>query len=341
MIFIPLPFVISIFLFILLIMAIRRNEPEASNKPFLALIFISIILSILSGLRWGYGFHQIGIFAPILASMLPPLAFLGISNLIRSSSGKWQVNFALLIAPPLIVFILMLTFVDILDIILVLIYIVYAVAILRLISKGADSLRLTPFEGAQPIFRAAVFTAIILLISACVDLYIFFDFALYEGQHTPTVIGLSNLVSLITLAIAAATISDARVPKEIKEPLSADDLIEDKETIAKINNLMETQHLYRDTNLNLNRLARKALITTRQISRAINRVLEKNVSQYVNEFRINEACNLLSKTEKPITEIMFDVGFLTKSNFNREFLRVTDTTPINWRKEKQLPSSKS
>lgn len=32
---------------------------------------------------------------------------------------------------------------------------------------------------------------------------------------------------------------------------------------------------------------------------------------------------------------MFEVGFLTKSNFNREFLRVTGKSPSAWRAERK------
>jgi len=103
--------------------------------------------------------------------------------------------------------------------------------------------------------------------------------------------------------------------------------------------LMKDRHAYRDVDLNLDRLARKLAIPARQISAAINRATGKNVSQYVNEHRIAEACLLLAETEKPVTEIMFDVGFQTKSNFNREFRRVTDTTPLEWRDRSRSPSS--
>jgi AraC-like DNA-binding protein len=37
----------------------------------------------------------------------------------------------------------------------------------------------------------------------------------------------------------------------------------------------------------------------------------------------------------PITKIMLDVGFQTKSNFNREFLRTTGQTPSGFRQSKQ------
>ena len=51
----------------------------------------------------------------------------------------------------------------------------------------------------------------------------------------------------------------------------------------------------------------------------------------MNEHRIADACTLLSETDKTVTDIMFDVGFQTKSNFDREFRRVTDMTPVQWR----------
>ncbi|AOG12793.1 helix-turn-helix domain protein (plasmid) [Agrobacterium sp. RAC06] len=85
------------------------------------------------------------------------------------------------------------------------------------------------------------------------------------------------------------------------------------------------------TKRGIDRLARKALIPARQISTAINRTTGKNFSQYVNEFRIAEACRLLAETKKLVTEVMLDVGFQTKSNFNREFRRVTDMTPAQRR----------
>ncbi len=96
---------------------------------------------------------------------------------------------------------------------------------------------------------------------------------------------------------------------------------------------MQEKKLYRDANLNLERLARRAAMPSRRISSAINRTMAKNVSQYVNDYRIAEACRLLAETDQSVTEIMLEAGFQTKSNFNREFRRVTDMTPVAWREK--------
>jgi AraC-like DNA-binding protein len=78
-------------------------------------------------------------------------------------------------------------------------------------------------------------------------------------------------------------------------------------------------------------------VPARTISGAGNRVARKNVSQYINDHRIAEACRLLRETDISVTSAMFEAGFQTKSNFNREFRRVTSLSPAAWR-EKHQPS---
>jgi AraC-like DNA-binding protein len=41
---------------------------------------------------------------------------------------------------------------------------------------------------------------------------------------------------------------------------------------------------------------------------------------------------LLAFTDEPVTQVMFEAGFQTKSNFNREFLRVTGMSPSDYRR---------
>ncbi|AJC79915.1 AraC family transcriptional regulator protein [Rhizobium etli bv. phaseoli str. IE4803] len=334
MLFIPLPFVVALLLLILFVVVLRRDEEGQPNRPFLVLILLSALQSILSGLRWGYGMQVVGVIAPVIAATMPPLAYAGVSRLVRTNWQPLAGRLGLHAVPAVLILLLVAFWREAIDIALVLIFVGYALAILLLMRPGADALRLAPFEGAVPAYRAIIFAAAALCLSAAVDTFIFFDFTWAHGEHALIMISVGNLAALAILATAAAAASRSRAPAETAEAAARPEASEDKETIAAVDALMETRKLYRDANLNLDRLARKAGIPARQISAAINRAMDKNVSQYVNDYRIGEACRLLSATEKSVTEVMFDVGFQTKSNFNREFRRVTEMTPLAWRQKK-------
>ncbi|MBY2926119.1 helix-turn-helix domain-containing protein [Rhizobium leguminosarum] len=334
MLFIPLPFVVALLLLVLFVTVLRRDEEAQPNRPFLALILLAVLQSVLSGLRWGYGVQAVGVIAPVTAAMVPPLAYAGVSRLVRTSRQPLAARIALHAVPAAVILLLMVLRRDVIDIALVLVFVGYALAILLLMRPGADALRLAPFEGAVPAYRAIIFAAVALCLSASVDIFVFLDFTWAHGEHALTLISVSNLAVLVILGIAAAAASRSRAPAETVEAVLKSETTEDKETIATVDALMEAKKLYRDANLNLDRLARKAGIPARQISTAINRAMDKNVSQYVNDYRIGEACRLLAATQKSVTEVMFEVGFQTKSNFNREFRRVTDMTPVAWRERK-------
>jgi AraC-like DNA-binding protein len=167
-----------------------------------------------------------------------------------------------------------------------------------------------------------------------VDVLVVLDFEWTRGEHAATVIGIANLLGLFVLGLAATVAGRTQPPAETLGPAIATpraDSAGDAEVVEKIDDLMRTQELFRDANLNLNRLGRKASLPARRISIAVNRVHAKNVSQYINGYRIAEACRLLTETDQPVTKIMFEAGFQTKSNFNREFRRVTGMSPVAWR----------
>ena len=331
MLFIPFPFVVAILLVVLFAAVKARDDEAPPNLPFQALILLSAFQSTLSGLRWGYAVQPAMYIMPVAAAMVAPLAYLGVSRLVRKSSLSPLQQICLHALPAGLIIVLIAVWRDAIDIAIVLIDIGYAAAILLLMRSGTDALRLAPFENAGPTYRAVLFAAGALLLSAMVDIFIWLDFAWAGGEYALKVISFGNLVGLAILATAAAAASRSHAPIDKGGAVQPPEILQDTQTLDAVQTLMKERHAYRDVDLNLDRLARKLAIPARQISTAINRATGKNVSQYVNEYRIAEACTLLAETGKPVTEIMFDVGFQTKSNFNREFRRVTDTTPLEWR----------
>ena len=87
-----------------------------------------------------------------------------------------------------------------------------------------------------------------------------------------------------------------------------------------------------DAGLTLQRLARRIRLPEKRLSAAVNRVTMGNLSRHINRWRIDHACELIAAGET-ITEAMLASGFNTKSNFNREFRRVTGFSPAEWARQ--------
>jgi len=137
----------------------------------------------------------------------------------------------------------------------------------------------------------------------------------------------SLLLGLGTLALAAQRLS---VPSETPEPTDLPSPTEDDHALmARLTDLMETRRPWRDPDLTLAQLARRLQVPAKRLSTAVNRTTGDNISRLVNGYRIRAACAALAKGATA-TEAMLDAGILTKSNFNREFRRITGQTPTEW-----------
>jgi AraC-like DNA-binding protein len=96
---------------------------------------------------------------------------------------------------------------------------------------------------------------------------------------------------------------------------------------------MREKHLYRDENLTLVQLAAAMQMAVQQLSEAINKGLGKNFYQFINEYRVQAACEtLLAEPEKNILDVAFSVGFNSKSVFNRVFTQIKTVTPSEFRR---------
>ncbi|ENN88905.1 putative transcriptional regulator protein, AraC family [Rhizobium freirei PRF 81] len=340
---IPLSFVVAILLLILFVTMSNDNDGPASigrarNSPFLLLILLSAFQAFFSGLRWGYSIEAVTYISPVGAALVPPLAYCGAAKLVQKRRIFAVARLSLHALPAALIILLIVVRRNAIDVVLPAIFTGYAAAILHLMQPGPDALRRTPFESAPSVYRALIFAAATLFLSAALDLLVALDFSWTHGKHAAAMVAVGNLLALIILSIASAMAVRGRATAETDEVIPSIAEQTDKETLGTIRSLMETKRFYRDPDLNLDRLARKAVLPTRQISTAINRATGKNVSQFVNDFRIADACRLLTETDKSVTEVMLEVGFQTKSNFNREFRRVTDMTPVQWRQMRPSPT---
>lgn len=334
--FIPLPFVVALLLCLMFIVFVRSRSELRANRAFLALIALCAVQSILVGLRWGYGVETMRYVLPVLAACLPPLTYAAFHSLIGMTPASRRAMLAVFVSSPLIVLLLLLVFPLLIDFALIVIFVGYAVALLFLASKGPDGLDEAQFASAASAHRALVIAAFALCASAVFDLLVFLDFEWTRGANAAALVSNANLLGLLLIGLMALVAGNSKPSQLVVEsmaeaPVCTEPSEEDREILERLASLMEEQRFYRDENLNLSRLSRRLGLPVRQISGAINRSLGINVSQYVNQLRIREACRLLEETDQSVTAIMLSSGFQTKSNFNREFRRITGMSPVAWR----------
>ena len=335
---IPLQFVCALLLIIFIVRLLRRDEGPPGGL-FLAMLATYAVQSVLHGLRWGYGIEAVRPLQPVMAAIIPPLSWVGFSALATTGRRSW-----LHALPPAAIVVLMFAARRLVDLALFLIAVGYGLALVRLGRAGPDALDRVQLDGAIPVHRALQITGLAMIAEAGVDAAIAFDFVFAHGVHAAWIAGSASLLFIAVLGSAAVVAGGSApgpaIAQSAPAPASTSPEPEDSQVVADLDVAMQTKALWRDPELSLDRLARKVRVPARRISGAINRVKGINVSQYVNEFRIGDACRRLAETDEPITQIMFEAGFHTKSNFNREFLRVTGKSPSAWRSgRKPMPEA--
>lgn len=105
---------------------------------------------------------------------------------------------------------------------------------------------------------------------------------------------------------------------------------------AKLLMIMDKDKLFLDSSLTIHSLASKLNSNTKYVSQLINNELNKNFVMFVNEYRINEAKELLLSEENDnltIESIGYEVGFKSKSAFNRVFKQFTSNTPTQFKQD--------
>jgi AraC-like DNA-binding protein len=144
---------------------------------------------------------------------------------------------------------------------------------------------------------------------------------------------LVNALFVYSLLYAHALLLTQEAPKN-KEPQAA--IEPSPEAIARIRTTMESQHLYLTQNLTIEDFARHVGIHYREVSSIINTEFKTNFFEFVNEYRVNRAKEMLldpAYTRMTILDILLESGFNSKSSFHRFFKRYTGVSAAEFRKQ--------
>ncbi|WP_165872269.1 helix-turn-helix domain-containing protein [Tenacibaculum sp. M341] len=101
--------------------------------------------------------------------------------------------------------------------------------------------------------------------------------------------------------------------------------------LKEIENVLETEKLFKNPNLTLVTLAQKINIRQQLLSQLLNNNLNKSFSQFINEYRIEEAKKLLKTHPHLKVEVIAEeCGYNSKSTFYTAFKKITNTTPVKY-----------
>jgi len=107
--------------------------------------------------------------------------------------------------------------------------------------------------------------------------------------------------------------------------------------IARVEQLMLKEKIFRDENLSLRNLAQQADIEPNLLSHILNTNLQKNFYEYINTFRVEEVMRRMKDPKYAhfkLLAIAYDCGFNSKATFNRAFKKETGVPPSAFKKSK-------
>ncbi|MCB1025671.1 MAG: helix-turn-helix transcriptional regulator [Acidobacteria bacterium] len=141
----------------------------------------------------------------------------------------------------------------------------------------------------------------------------------------------SRLQTVDDLILQKGTVDNA-LPKELSDS-------KENPAIERLESYMKREKPYLDSSLTLQKLAAQIGMTSRDLSILINHELDQHFFDFVNSYRVEEAAGILgdpAKDHLTILEILYEVGFNSKSSFNTAFKKHTNLTPTQYRKTHNL-----
>lgn len=111
-------------------------------------------------------------------------------------------------------------------------------------------------------------------------------------------------------------------------------IIEEGREPAAIAKARRYVHEHLDEALPLGAVAHEAGLSESHFCRLFKEATGLTLTDYVNRCRIERAKKELLKSERRVSEVAFEVGYQSLSQFNRSFAKIVGQSPTAWRREK-------
>ena len=330
----PLPLLTALLCAVIAVLSYRLDLGRRQSSILLSLLFsVFTIESLLVALRFGYGLEQVVAVQRLLALFVGPLMYLPFRTLavpseqfrgllLRHLGGMALVMLALHLVPLMP---------GLADLAIIGSYFLYAAALFWRWRQGPDRLIHARLDIVRTVHRWMLWAAALLTLILLLEGAISVSFAIEKARQVGSIISYgSALMILILLGLLVVLPSFLKQPRLSARPPAKIDT-ETASLEAAAHDLLTSTKLFLDPDLSAQRLARRLQVSVRKLSNAINEVKGVNVSQYVNALRLEHAAQLLASGDESVATIMTRSGFLTRSNFYREFQRHYGQTPAAYR----------
>jgi len=191
--------------------------------------------------------------------------------------------------------------------------ILYSIALLKNIFKFSDYLYISEW--------IKIGALVLQLFIVC--------WYLYKALNNPGLF--RNIDSKLKLVSDLISEEKNDTPEAVNENIHNEELL-------KLKKFMTEEKPFLNPSSTIQDISKELEIPVRELSVLINHQLGQHFYDFVNTYRIEHAMNILKDTTKSkvtILEILYEVGFNSKSSFNTAFKKHTGKTPTEYRNSLQ------
>ena len=179
--------------------------------------------------------------------------------------------------------------------------------------------------------------AYIVLLSMLVSVF------QYQGNPLLFEVGLMILMTSLLVFISSILFRVFEEPKMFQLSVKRDKYansklsrIQKEEIADKILTAINQNKIHLNPQTTITDLSDLIQVPPRQVSQVINEQFNQNFFEFINTHRIRDAQRIIESSADPkltILEVMYQVGFNSKSSFNTQFKKITGLTPSEFKKQ--------
>lgn len=223
--------------------------------------------------------------------------------------------------------------------------------IVFIVLKRAKSIYLENYANSNIVFYKWLYqlTIIISILHAFAILKNIYKFSDYETFYywTRIILLLTELIIFCWYVLKALNTPDIFKSVDSRLKLTSNLIKNENHSTEKalinndveaLKNYMNKEEPFLDSSLTMQDLANQMHLNVRETSILINHTIGQHFFDFVNGYRIEKAMKILENpldNKKTVLEILYEVGFNSKSSFNTAFKKHTGTTPTLYRKGRQ------